>query len=34
MTGGNPLGYLQAWQIMFNSKLLRTNPEIAVSVGL
>ena len=34
MTGGNPLGYLQAWQIMFNPKLLRTNPEIAVSVGL
>ena len=34
MTGGNPLGYLQAWQMMFNSKLLRINPDIAVSVGL
>ena len=34
MTGGNPHGYLQAWQMMFNSKLLRINPDIAVSVGL
>jgi len=34
MAEGNPVGYLQAWQMMLNSKVLRTNPDIAVSVGL